>query len=157
MRRGRVYVLLMFAAAVLADKVRGAGGVAHGHFGEADGIVVGVPLREIDQNAGDDIVVVAQVGAVEDVGLVLAPRQLGGLGVRRLLGEPGFLALDDAFLTSDAGRREALASAFVELAEEGWQILYFTFDAALRDRLAGQGARVVELPAPSRARDTSAA
>ena len=77
--------------------------------------------------------------------------------VRRLLGEPGFLALDDAFLTSDAGRREALASAFVELAEEGWQILYFTFDGALRDRLASQGARVVELPAPSRARDTSAA
>lgn len=70
--------------------------------------------------------------------------------VRRLLGEPGFLALDDAFLTSDAGRREALATAFTELASEGWQILYFTFDAGLRDRLASQGARVVELPAPSR-------
>lgn len=70
--------------------------------------------------------------------------------VRRLLGEPGFLVLDDAFLTSDAGRREALAAAFSELAEEGWQILYFTFDQGLRDRLAGSGARVVELPSPSR-------
>lgn len=70
--------------------------------------------------------------------------------VRRLLGEPGFLALDDAFLTSDAGRREALAAAFTDLAQEGWQILYFTFDAGLRDRLASQGARVVELPTPSR-------
>lgn len=70
--------------------------------------------------------------------------------VRRLLGEPGFLALDDAFLTSDAGRREALATAFTELAGEGWQILYFTFDAGLRDRLASSGARVIELPSPSR-------
>lgn len=70
--------------------------------------------------------------------------------VRRLLGEPGFLALDDAFLTSDAGRREALATAFTDLADEGWQILYFTFDSGLRDRLASRGARVVELPAPSR-------
>lgn len=70
--------------------------------------------------------------------------------VRRLLGEPGFLVLDDAFLTSDAGRREALAAAFSELAEEGWQILYFTFDTGLRDRLAGGGARVIELPNPSR-------
>ncbi len=70
--------------------------------------------------------------------------------VRRLLGEPGFLALDDAFLTSDAGRREALATAFTELADEGWQILYFTFDAGLRDRLASRGAKVIELPTPSR-------
>ncbi|MDG2303637.1 MAG: AAA family ATPase [Candidatus Binatia bacterium] len=70
--------------------------------------------------------------------------------VRRLLGEPGFLALDDAFLTSDASRREALATAFSELAEEGWQILYFTFDAGLRDRLASRGAKVIELPTPSR-------
>lgn len=75
--------------------------------------------------------------------------------VRRLLGEPGFLALDDAFLTSDAGRREALATAFAELADEGWQILYFTFDSGLRDRLASRGAKVVELPSPSRARDAS--
>src|SRR5262249_54622803 len=29
--------------------------------------------------------------------------------VRRLLGEPAFLVLDDAFLSSDDGRREALA------------------------------------------------
>jgi len=72
--------------------------------------------------------------------------------VRRLLGEPGFLALDDAFLTSDAGRREALATAFAELADESWQILYFTFDVGLRDRLVSRGAKLVELPTPSRAR-----
>lgn len=70
--------------------------------------------------------------------------------VRRLLGEPGFLVLDDAFLTSDATRREALATALSDLAEEGWQILYFTFDPALRDRLARLQAKVIELPAPTR-------
>jgi DNA repair exonuclease SbcCD ATPase subunit len=70
--------------------------------------------------------------------------------VRRLLGEPGFLVLDDAFLTSDAGRREALTRALVELANEGWQILYFTFDPALRDRLAQLEAKVIELPPPNR-------
>ena len=70
--------------------------------------------------------------------------------VRRLLGEPGFLVLDDAFLTSDAGRREALSSAIAELADEGWQILYFTFDPALRDRLARLDAKVIELPPPHR-------
>ena len=70
--------------------------------------------------------------------------------VRRLLGEPGFLVLDDAFLTSDAGRREALSVALAELAKEGWQILYFTFDPALRDRLARLDATVVELPPPNR-------
>ncbi|MFP6664832.1 MAG: AAA family ATPase [Deltaproteobacteria bacterium] len=70
--------------------------------------------------------------------------------VRRLLGEPGFLVLDDAFLTSDAARREALAVAIADLASEGWQILYFTFDPALRDRLAQLNAKVIELPPPTR-------
>lgn len=70
--------------------------------------------------------------------------------VRRLLGEPGFLILDDAFLTSDASRREALAAAIADLASEGWQILYFTFDPALRDRLAQLDAKVIELPPPTR-------
>jgi uncharacterized protein YhaN len=65
--------------------------------------------------------------------------------VRRLLGQPAFLVLDDAFLSSDPGRREALANALAELAAEGWQILYFTFDPALRDRLAQLDAQVVHL------------
>src|SRR5581483_5358148 len=65
--------------------------------------------------------------------------------VRRLLGEPAFLVLDDAFLSSDPGRREALASAVADLADEGWQILYFTFDPALRDYFGDLGARVVQL------------
>ena len=72
--------------------------------------------------------------------------------VRRLLGEPGFLVLDDAFMSSDATRREALANALAELAREGWQILYFTFDPLLRDRLAQLKAKIVDLAAPTRIR-----
>ena len=46
--------------------------------------------------------------------------------------------------------REALSAALAELAKEGWQILYFTFDPALRDRLARLDATVIELPPPNR-------
>jgi len=70
--------------------------------------------------------------------------------VRRVLGEPGFLVLDDAFMSSDGTRREALAVQLAELAQEGWQILYFTFDPLLRDRLAQLHAKIVDLPAPTR-------
>jgi len=70
--------------------------------------------------------------------------------VRRLVGEPAFLVLDDAFLTSDAVRRDALASAVARLSRDGWQILFFTFDDALRDAFAARGARVVELSGASR-------
>jgi len=73
--------------------------------------------------------------------------------VRRVLGEPGFLVLDDAFMSSDGTRREALADAIAELASEGWQILYFTFDPLVRDRLARQRAKVVDLAAPPRIRE----
>jgi len=73
--------------------------------------------------------------------------------VRRLLGEPGFLVLDDAFMSSDATRREALANALAELAREGWQILYFTFDPLLRDRLGELKAKIVDLAAPPRVRE----
>jgi uncharacterized protein YhaN len=76
--------------------------------------------------------------------------------VRRLLGQPAFLALDDAFLSSDPTRREALADAFLELAREGWQILYFTFDPTLRDRLVGLGAKLIELPQPARVAEHAA-
>ncbi len=64
---------------------------------------------------------------------------------RRLLGEPGFFVFDDAFLSSDPARREPLARALAELADEGWQIIYLTFDPQLRDRLVELGANLVQL------------
>lgn len=75
--------------------------------------------------------------------------------VRRLLGEPAFLVLDDAFLTSDAARRSALATAVAQLSREGWQILFFTFDDAIRDAFAAEGARVVDLSRASRRTSTA--
>ena len=70
--------------------------------------------------------------------------------VGRLVGEPAFLVLDDAFLTSDAARRDALASTVAALSREGWQILFFTFDDAIRDAFAARGARVVDLALAAR-------
>lgn len=44
-----------------------------------------------------------------------------------------FILLDDAFLTSDTTRREHQVRVCKRLAEEGWQIFYFTVDEKLRD------------------------
>jgi hypothetical protein len=61
------------------------------------------------------------------------------------LSEPGFLILDDAFLTADWPRREALVEAVAELAGEGWQIIYLTCDDHLRDLFRKAGARLQAL------------
>ena len=47
--------------------------------------VVGVALREVDQDGGDDGVMLREVGAGQHIGLVLQRRELGGLLVGRLL------------------------------------------------------------------------
>ncbi len=43
-----------------------------------------------------------------------------------------FLILDDAFQHSDWQRREYLVDEMIELARQGWQILYFTMDDHIR-------------------------
>jgi DNA repair exonuclease SbcCD ATPase subunit len=46
-----------------------------------------------------------------------------------LLGDkPAFLLLDDAFLCADSSRQEKMMALLTQLAEKGWQILYFTMD-----------------------------
>lgn len=47
--------------------------------------------------------------------------------------QPGFLILDDAFLTSDYCRRKRLVKDLNELNKSGWQIFYFTIDEHIRD------------------------
>jgi len=48
--------------------------------------------------------------------------------LKRILGSPAFLILDDAFLSSDYKRRKNLIFSMKGLVEEGWQIIYFTMD-----------------------------
>lgn len=47
--------------------------------------------------------------------------------------EGSFLILDDAFLTSDYGRRRRLVEIMYELSREGWQIIYLTVDKHLKN------------------------
>jgi len=44
-----------------------------------------------------------------------------------------FLILDDAFQYSDWDRRPRLVDLVIELAKQGWQIIYFTMDDHIRD------------------------
>ncbi len=48
------------------------------------------------------------------------------LGEKLLQGEKGFFILDDPFLKSDTGRLRQQMEMLVTLADEGWQILYFS-------------------------------
>jgi len=50
-----------------------------------------------------------------------------------------FLILDDAFQYSDWKRRELLVNGVSSLAENGWQIIYFTMDNHVRDLFDKQG------------------
>ncbi len=58
----------------------------------------------------------------------------------KLLGKESlFLILDDAFQYSDWERREWLMDIIVDLAQSGWQILYFTMDDHIRDLFESKG------------------
>lgn len=61
------------------------------------------------------------------------------------LEEPGFLLLDDAFLTADWERRERLVEAVASLTERGWQVVYLTCDTHLRELFEEAGGRALEL------------
>lgn len=63
---------------------------------------------------------------------------------REILGEPGFLVLDNAFVHSDTERIEKELEFLKDLEEEGWQIIYFTFRDDVREVL-GEEVEVREL------------
>jgi len=50
-----------------------------------------------------------------------------------------FLLLDDAFQHADWSRRKRLVDQSVALAEDGWQIIYFTMDDNIRDLFDAAG------------------
>lgn len=53
---------------------------------------------------------------------------------RKVFGQDAlFLILDDAFQHSDWQRRERLVAEMVSVAQQGWQIIYFTMDDHIRD------------------------
>jgi len=54
-------------------------------------------------------------------------------------GEPLFIILDDAFQHSDWERRESLVKVTVDLAKNGWQIIYLTMDDHIRDLFLKMG------------------
>jgi uncharacterized protein YhaN len=54
---------------------------------------------------------------------------------KEILGEPGFLVLDNAFVHSDTERIRKEIEFLKELEDEGWQIIYFTFRDDVRQIL----------------------
>ena len=58
-------------------------------------------------------------------------------------GEPGFLLLDDPFLTSDSKRLARQLEILKQLAGEGWQIVYFSVKEEVRDQLEDAKDRVI--------------
>jgi len=54
---------------------------------------------------------------------------------REILGEPGFLVLDNAFVHSDIERIKREIEFLTQLEDEGWQIIYFTFRDDVRELL----------------------
>lgn len=57
------------------------------------------------------------------------------LADRLLEGQPGFLILDDPFLTSDTNRLSREMDILLNLARSGWQILYFSVKDEIRTLL----------------------
>lgn len=58
----------------------------------------------------------------------------------RLLGDgTGFLVLDDAFIHSDGERSEKEIEILKELADDGWQVVYFSFRESVRAAVERSG------------------
>jgi len=65
-----------------------------------------------------------------------------GFAAKLLAGKQLFLILDDAFQHSDYPRRKRLVKKLFELAEEGWQVLYFTMDDHIRGLFEQSGKKM---------------
>jgi hypothetical protein len=71
-----------------------------------------------------------------------------GIALYLLKQDRMFLILDDAFQHSDWIRRDGLVDQCVDLASQGWQILYFTMDDHIRDLFESKGK--IHLPGGAR-------
>jgi len=70
------------------------------------------PLSELSTGTQEQVLLAIRLGLLNHV----------------LKGRKSFLILDDAFQHSDWDRRENLVDILAGLAQDGWQILYFTMD-----------------------------
>lgn len=68
------------------------------------------------------------------------------LGEKLLAGETGFFILDDPFIKADPDRLKILLNMLLQVADSGWQVLYFSAKGEVRDTLQGklQSGRVKE-------------
>ncbi len=84
-------------------------------------------------------------------GEVLFPEQLSGgaydqlyfsirlaLAQKLLQGEKGFFLLDDPFIKADPRRLSRLLEMLLQLAAEGWQIIYFSSKGEVKEALKGK-------------------
>lgn len=81
------------------------------------------PLRDLSTGAREQVQLALRLGIASHIS--------GG--------EPLFIILDDAFQHSDWERRESLVKVTVDLAKNGWQVIYLTMDDHIRDLFLKMG------------------
>ena len=67
-----------------------------------------------------------------------------GFARRIMQGEKAFIILDDAFQHSDWERRPSLVDTTFTLADEGWQVIYFSMDDNIRDLFDKRGKKALK-------------
>jgi uncharacterized protein YhaN len=91
------------------------------------------PLSELSTGTQEQVLLAIRLGLLSHV----------------LKGRKSFLILDDAFQHSDWDRRENLIDILAGLAQDGWQIFYFTMDDHIKslfeERLKPQFAEEYQL------------
>ncbi len=90
-------------------------------------------VKIVDQNGEQFDFSELSTGAREQILLALRI----GFASRVMQGNTAFLILDDAFQHSDWKRRPRLIDNVLKLAQNGWQIIYFTMDNHIRDLFEG--------------------
>lgn len=98
---------------------------------EGDKIFIGdpysdFPLSELSTAAQEQVLLALRIGLASKI----------------IKQERMFLILDDAFQHSDWERREWLLDNVVGLAQNGWQIIYFTMDDHIKDLFLDKGKTV---------------
>jgi len=81
------------------------------------------PLRDLSTGAKEQVQLALRLGIASNVS--------GG--------EPLFVILDDAFQHTDWERRDSLVDEMVNLATQGWQVIYLTMDDHIRDLFIKKG------------------